>query len=149
MPKMKKTRKVVVAKVAKKKVAGRAVAKQSAAKPAKKVSLQKKLVATPIASAYTKSQIYNHIAEVTELSRKEVADVFLALNNLATRHLHKKGAGSFILPGLAKCMVKHKPATKARKGINPFTGEEMTFKAKPARNVVKVRPLKKLKEMVI
>jgi nucleoid DNA-binding protein len=47
-----------------------------------------------------------------------------------------------------KITVKRKPATKARKGINPFTGEEMMFKAKPARNVIKVRPLKKLKEMV-
>ena len=77
-----------------------------------------------------------------------MADVFTALSNLAMRHLHKKGSGEFVLPGLAKCVVKHKPATKARKGINPFTGEEMMFKAKPARNVVKIRPLKKLKEMV-
>lgn len=144
MPKMKKAR--AAAKVTKKKTAGRGVAKV-AAKPAKKVNIQKKLVNTPVSSSYTKSQIYSYISEVTELSRKEVADVFAALNNLAMRHLHKKGAGEFTLPGLAKCVVKHKPATKARKGTNPFTGEEMMFKAKPARNVVKIRPLKKLKEM--
>ena len=60
----------------------------------------------------------------------------------------KKGAaGEFTVPGLMKLMVKSKPATKARKGVNPFTGEEMMFKAKPARRTVKVRPLKKLKEM--
>ena len=63
------------------------------------------------------------------------------------RHLRKGAAGEFTIPGLMKCVVKRKPATKARKGINPFTGEEIMFKAKPARNVVKVRPLKKLKEM--
>jgi nucleoid DNA-binding protein len=128
MPKLKKTRKAAPAKAVKKKAV-------------------KKLVTAPVSSTYTKSQIFSHIAEVTDLSRKEVADVFAALSNLAMRHLHKKGTGEFTLPGLAKCVVKHKPATKARKGINPFTGEEMMFKAKPARNVVKIRALKKLKEM--
>jgi len=67
---------------------------------------------------------------------------------LIARHLKKGGAGQFTIPGLMKWEVKRKPAKKARRGINPFTGEEMMFKAKPARNVVKVRPLKKLKEMV-
>ncbi len=147
MPKMKKARKSSGAKVVKKRAAGRGVTKGVTEKSAKKVSIQKKLVNTPISSGYTKSQIYSTIAEVTELSRKEVSDVFAALSNLAMRHLHKKGAGEFTIPGLAKCVVKHKPATKARKGVNPFTGEEMMFKAKPARNIVKVRPLKKLKEM--
>ena len=52
------------------------------------------------------------------------------------------------VPGLMRITVKRKPATKARKGINPFTKEEVMFKAKPARNVVKVRPLRGLKEMV-
>jgi nucleoid DNA-binding protein len=148
MPKIKKTRKAASVKTEKKKAAGRAPAKSAAVKPAKKVNVQKKLVNTPVSSSYTKSQIYSHIAEVTGLSRKDVTDVFVVLNNLAMRHLHKKGAGEFTLPGMAKCVVKHKPATKARKGTNPFTGEEMMFKAKPARNVVKIRPLKKLKEMV-
>lgn len=150
MPKLKKTRKGAAAKAAKpvkKKAAGRAAAVAKPAKPGKKVNILKKLVNTPISSSYTKSQIYSYIADVTELGRKDVADVFTALNSLAARHLHKKGAGEFTVPGLAKCVVKHKPATKARKGINPFNGEEMMFKAKPARNVIKVRPLKKLKEM--
>jgi nucleoid DNA-binding protein len=53
-----------------------------------------------------------------------------------------------VLPGLLKIEIKRKPATKARKGINPFTGVEMLFKAKPARNVVKIRPLKRVKDMV-
>lgn len=147
MPKIKKTRKAATV-ADKKKAAGRVSTKLASAKPAKKVNVQKKLVTTPVTSSFTKSQVYSHIAEVTGLSKKDVADVFSVLNNLAMRHLHKKGVGEFTLPGLAKCVVKHKPATKARKGINPFTGEEMMFKAKPPRNVVKIRPLKKLKEMV-
>lgn len=137
---MKKKQRKGAAKAAK-------VTSKKAVKSAKKVKLEKKLVNTPITSAYTKSQIYSYIAEVSELGRKDVANVFTVLSNLASRHLNKKGAGEFTLPGLAKCVIKHKPATKARKGINPFTGEEMMFKAKPARNLVKVRPLKKLKEM--
>lgn len=150
MAKTTKGRKGAAPKAAKKPAASKAVSAKrggGAVKAAKKVNIQKKLVSTPITSSYTKSQIYSYISDVTELNRKEVADVFAALNNLAMRHLHKKGAGEFTLPGLAKCVVKHKPATKARKGVNPFTGEEMMFKAKPARNVVKIRPLKKLKEM--
>lgn len=95
-----------------------------------------------------KSQIYTYIAESVGQSRKDVSEVFETLGKLMDEHLKKTGPGEFILPGLLKCRVQRKPATKARKGINPFTGEEMMFKAKPARNVVKIRPLKKLKEMV-
>ncbi len=103
---------------------------------------------TAISKAYNKSEMYNEICDSTELTRKQVAGVFEHFIVLIERHLKKGGAGVFIMPGLFKCQVIHKPATKARKGVNPFTGEEMMFKAKPARNVVKVRALKKLKEMV-
>ena len=103
---------------------------------------------TAIKECMTKSQILAHLAEVTELTKKQVELVLEKLIDLSQAHLKKGGAGEFVIPGLAKCMVKRKPATKARKGINPFTGEAMTFKAKPARNVVKIRPLKRLKEMV-
>ena len=89
-----------------------------------------------------------HIADTTELSKKQVAAVFEEMANLMHRHLRKGGAGEFTVPGLMKCVVKRKPATKSRRGINPFTGEMITFKAKPARNIVKVRTLKRLKEMV-
>jgi nucleoid DNA-binding protein len=94
----------------------------------------------------TKSEVYGHIAEETELSRKQVAAVFESLTGLVAKTL-KKGPGIFTLPGLLKIKVIKKPATKARKGINPFTGQETMFKAKPARKVVKVQPLKSLKEM--
>jgi nucleoid DNA-binding protein len=95
----------------------------------------------------SKSEVYTGIAESTGLARKQVAAVFTELANMIKKDLNK-GAGIFAVPGLMKIMVIRKPATKARKGINPFTGEETMFKAKPARKVVKVRPLKSLKDMV-
>ena len=96
----------------------------------------------------TKTEIYASIAEATELSKKDVGAVFDALNDEIAKALSKKGPQTFTLPGLCKIVVQNKPATPAREGINPFTGEKTMFKAKPARNVVKVRPLKKLKDMV-
>ena len=95
-----------------------------------------------------KSQLYSHLSCCTEVSRKEIGGLFEALAEVMESHLKRGGPGEFTVPGLMKCKVIHKPATKARKGINPFTGEPTTFKAKPARNVIKVRPLKALKEMV-
>jgi nucleoid DNA-binding protein len=95
----------------------------------------------------SKSEIITAIAENTELSRKQVNAVFAALAAQIENAVGKKGPGVFALPGLVKIKVVHKPATKARKGINPFTKEECMFKAKPARNVIKVRPLKALKDM--
>jgi nucleoid DNA-binding protein len=96
--------------------------------------------------APSKSEVYAHISEDTGLSRKQVASVFDSLTGLIEKSL-RKGPGLFTLPGLLKIKVIKKPATKERKGINPFTGEETTFKAKPARKVVKALPLKALKEM--
>ena len=96
----------------------------------------------------TKTEIFATIAEDTDLTRKQVAGVFDALNGVISRQLGKKGPGIVSVPGLLKLSVVRKPATKARKGINPFTKEEIMIKAKPARNVVKARPLKNLKEMV-
>jgi nucleoid DNA-binding protein len=119
---------------------------------ATKKALEKK--ATPISKItavkqpMTKSAIIGEIAENTELTRKQVSSVFDELAILMQRHIKKRAPGQFTLAGLMKIEVKHKPATKARKGINPFTGEETVFKAKPARRVVKIRPLKKVKEML-
>ncbi len=97
--------------------------------------------------ARTKSQILATISDQTGLSKKEIGAIFETLGALIGHDL-TKGPGTFTVPGLMKVTVTKKPATKARKGVNPFTGEEMTFKAKPARNVVKVRALKGLKDMV-
>ncbi|MEN8129590.1 MAG: HU family DNA-binding protein [Pseudomonadota bacterium] len=107
-----------------------------------------KAAASPVKKPPTKSEILGHIAEDTGLTRKEINIVLDSLTGLIAKNLKPRGTGSFNLPGLLKIKVQKKPATKARKGINPFTGEEAVFKAKPARKVVKVTPLKGLKDMV-
>jgi nucleoid DNA-binding protein len=96
----------------------------------------------------SKSDVLNALAQDSDLSRKQVAGVLDALSALIGRSVGKKGPGVFAVPGLMKITVIHKKATPARKGINPFTKQEQMFKAKPARNVVKIRPLKSLKDMV-
>jgi DNA-binding protein HU-beta len=94
----------------------------------------------------TKSQLIEAIATQNEFAKKDVKTTLEALSALAYKELKKKGA--FVVPGLAKFVVIKKPATKARKGTNPFTGEPMTFKAKPARKIVRARPVKAAKEAV-
>ncbi len=96
----------------------------------------------------TKSEILTALAETNGFTNKEIAGLFDELANLIGKNLGKRGPGVFTIPGLSKIKVVRKPATKARKGINPFTKEETVFKAKPARNVVKITPLKALKDMV-
>jgi nucleoid DNA-binding protein len=96
----------------------------------------------------TKSQVVTDIATSTGLSRKDVAGVFEAMTGLIKKDLGSRGPGIFTVPGLMKIKRIYKPATKARQGINPFTKEMTTFKAKPARNIVKVQALKCLKSMV-
>ncbi|AMX01745.1 HU family DNA-binding protein [Microbulbifer thermotolerans] len=112
--------------------------------PAKKAAVKK---ITAVKEKYTKTQILNQIAENTELTRKQVQSVLDELADVIHAHIKKRAVGEFALPGLLKITTVKKPARKARKGINPFTGEETVFKAKPASIQVKVRPLKKLKEM--
>ncbi|MCW1913754.1 HU family DNA-binding protein [Luteolibacter sp. GHJ8] len=104
---------------------------------------------TPIKDRYSKTQILDQIAAETGLARKQVAGVLDSLNGIIGGHLDKRGVGEFVLPGLLKISTVKKPAVKARKGINPFTKEEVTFKAKPASVAVKVRPLKALKDMAL
>ncbi|MCP3902113.1 MAG: DNA-binding protein [Planctomycetes bacterium] len=98
----------------------------------------------------TKSQIFGEIAEKTELTRREVASVFDEMHVLMKKDLGRRGPGQFTVPGLMKVVKVHKPRRAARKNVpNPFRpGEFMDIAAKPATNVVKVRPLKALKEMV-
>ena len=109
---------------------------------------KKKKASKTTAKARTKSEVFGNIAESAELTRRQVAGIFDELTGLIKKDLGKRGPGVFTVPGLMKIKVVRKPATKARKGINPFTGEEAIFKAKPARNVVKVQALKGLKSMV-
>ena len=102
---------------------------------------------THMAKSATKSEIMSSIAQSVGLSRKQVAATFEALSGLIKTNVGKKGPGIFVVPGLMKITVVQKPAVPARKGINPFTKQEQMFKAKPARKVIKVRPLKALKDM--
>ena len=104
-------------------------------------------MATKTARPISKSETLQTLSAATALSRKQVATVFDELGKLIHKNLRKK-PGVFVVPGLLKLKVVHKPARPARKGINPFTKKEQMFKAKPARNVVKALPLKGLKEMV-
>ncbi len=97
----------------------------------------------------SKSEIYAAIADDTGLTKKDVAAVFESLSGQIRKNLGGRGGpGLFTVPGLLKMRVVKKAATKARRGINPFTGEEMMFKAKPASKTVKVAALKGLKDMV-
>jgi nucleoid DNA-binding protein len=137
-------------KVAKKKV----VAKKPAVKKVvKKTAAVKKAPAavkkvTVVKEAYTKTQMLKAIADHTKLTKKQVGSVLDALVDVIHSHVKKGSVGSIKIEGLLKIEKIMKPARKARKGVNPLTGEEMMFKAKPAHNVVKVRALKKLKGMI-
>lgn len=104
--------------------------------------------AKPAAKPATKTEIYGKIAEKTGLGKKEVASVFEAMSALIESEIGKKGPGLFVIPSLLKIKVVHKPATKARPGFNPATKEPITIKAKPARKVIKVLPLKALKDLI-
>jgi len=134
----------------KKAAAKKAPAKKKAA--AKKAPAKKPAVkAAPakvkaISTKMTKTQIVGTIAENTGLTKKQVSDVMQQMDALVEGSIKKRGAGEFTIPGMMKITTVRKPAVKARKGINPFTGEETMFKAKPASTAVKIRPLKKMKE---
>ncbi|MEZ5503888.1 MAG: HU family DNA-binding protein [Halioglobus sp.] len=121
-------------------------AKKAPAKKAAKKAAPVKKVTTPISQKMTKGQIVTSLADSTALTKKQVSAVLDAYDSLIERSVKKRGVGEFTLPGMLKIVTVNKPARKARKGINPFTGEETMFKAKPASIAVKVRPLKKLKE---
>lgn len=152
---MKKTvKKAVTKKVAAPK---KAVVKKAAVvkKTAVKKSAVKKVVVKPaavklksVSKAFTKSELLSTVAEASGVAKKDVSAVLDVLAAVIESHLKKGAVGQFTLPGLLKIKTIRKPATKARKGINPFSGEETMFKAKPARTAVKILPLKKLKEMV-
>ena len=96
--------------------------------------------------AMTKTELFTQIAERSEMKKSDVKGVMDTLTEIGYKELKK--SGSFLVPGFAKLVVIKKPATKARKGINPFTKEPTTFKAKPARKIIKARPVKAAKDAV-
>src|SRR5260370_13245189 len=97
-----------------------------------------------MSKAMTKSELIRGIAEHSEVKRSDVKGVIETLAEIGYKELKKNGV--FLVPGFAKFVVIKKAATKARKGTNPFTGEAMTFKAKPARKIVRARPVKAAKD---
>jgi nucleoid DNA-binding protein len=135
----------------------RKVAKKTTRKPAKKVAAKRKTTAkkkavkmssSAIRSKQTQAQIVADIAANTDMKPKEVRAVFEALKVQVGRHVGRGGSGEMAIPGLGLKVKKvHKKARPARRGINPFTGEEMMFKAKPASKSVRATALKALKEL--
>lgn len=132
---------------AKKAAAKKAPAKKAPAKKAAAKAAPKAKAPAAIKERMSKTDILNSLAESTELNRKQVAAVIDGLGELMGRHIQKNSCGEFVLPGMFKITTRKKPAVRARKGIDPFTGQERMFAAKPASMQVKVRPLKKLKDM--
>ena len=122
--------------------------------PSKKKAVQKKTkVVAPkkkpaINSKMTKNMILSEIAESTSLTKVQVNSVIEELESVIERHIRKRAAGEFTLPGLLKIKAAKRPATKKRMGRNPATGEEMVIPAKPASARVRVTALKKLKDMI-
>ena len=96
----------------------------------------------------TKSEFVTTLAEKSGLTHKQAASALDGLSDIVTQQLGKQGPGEVLIPGLLSLNVVDRPATHQHEGINPFTKEPMTFKAKPARKVIKVRPLKALKDAV-
>ncbi|NJD31310.1 MAG: DNA-binding protein [Gammaproteobacteria bacterium] len=121
-----------------------AKAKKSAKKPARKSA--PKTAGAPVKSVLSKSALVHHLAGTSGAAAKDVRAVIAALEETIRASISKKGPRTFVLPGILKITAVAVPAKKARKGINPFTGEETIFKAKPATVKVKVRPMKKLKD---
>ena len=95
-----------------------------------------------------KSQFVSALAEKSGLDKKQATAALDTLNTMVAQQLGKQGPGEVLIPGLLKLSVVEKPATPKHEGINPFTKEPMTYKAKAARKVIKVRPLKALKDAV-
>lgn len=144
----KKTAKKSKAKTAKK--VTKKVAKKSTAKKAVKKGSELNLKDSPIAAKQTQAQIIADLADATSLEKKHVRNFFEALKNQIQRHLKNRGSGEMVLPGIGiKVRRVNKKATKARKGVNPFTGQPMTIKAKPARKAARATALKALKDLVV
>jgi nucleoid DNA-binding protein len=146
----KRTTKKTTRRPAKKTAARKPAARKAPAKKAAPAAAAKKPARIVAAKdkPRTKSEVLTIISDHVGISKKEAAHVFEVMGEMIEKDLKKGNCGAFNVPGMMKVTVQRKPATKARKGINPFTGEETVFKAKPARNVVKVRPLKGLKDRV-
>jgi len=100
------------------------------------------------AKRMSKSQFLTSLAEKSGLSRKQATAALDTINAMVAQQLGKRGPGEVLIPGLLKLNIVNKPATRKHEGINPFTKQPMTYKAKAARKVIKARPLKALKDSI-
>lgn len=121
---------------------------KSAVKATKKMAATSSAKMPNVKDPMSKSGMIKTITDVTAVSKRDVVSVLECLTNVIERHVKSGGPGIFVMPGLMKISVVKKPARPARKGVNPFTGEEIMIKARPAYKAVKIKALKKLKEMV-
>lgn len=121
---------------------------KSASKASAKKAAANTMKLPTIKEPLSKSIMLKTITDATGLSKKEVVNVIDCLTQVIEKHVKSGGPGVFVMPGLLKISVVKKPARPARKGVNPFTGEEIMLKAKPAYKAVKIKALKKLKAMV-
>jgi DNA-binding protein HU-beta len=96
----------------------------------------------------SKTQFVATLAEKTGLNKKQASTALDTINAIVAQQLGKQGPGEVLIPGLLKFNVVDKPATPQHEGINPFTREPMTYKARAAQKVIKVRPLKTLRDAV-
>ena len=148
------------AKAAPKKAAAKAAVKPAAkaapkkAAPAKAAAVKaapKKAAAapkpTPVKERWGKSQILNELSVLAGITRKQASSAIEELGGIIGRHIGKNGPGMFVLPGMLKVSTKKKPAVKAGMRKHPITGEMIMGKAKPASVTVRVRALKKLKDL--
>ena len=117
--------------------------KAASKKPAKAKAAPK---AVSVKSVLSKSQLASHLADHAGVETKAVKAVLASLEATIAAAVSKKGAGTFVLPGLLKITATAVPAKAKRFGKDPFTGQERWFPAKPASVKVKARPLKKLKD---
>lgn len=113
-----------------------------------KAAKKKAFKATPAKKRRSRGDVVKTVATATELKPGKVREVFEVLTSIIAADLSKSGAGEFNFNGLVKLKTVNKPATPARKGRNPFTGEEMMFKAKPASRKVRARALRNLNGMI-
>jgi nucleoid DNA-binding protein len=97
----------------------------------------------------TKAQIMSELADKSGLTKKEITNVFSALQDLVKKELGRRGPGEFVIPDMIKLKVRKIPANPARMGRNPATGEEMMLPPKPASKKIRATPLKKLKDLVL
>ena len=118
-------------------------AKKAAATPSKATAVK------PISTAFNRSSLITHLAELAAVEVKAVRAIMASLEATILASVHKKGFGSFTLPGLLKVNVVNVPAKKKRTGIDPFTKQERVFAAKPATVKIKTRALKKLKDAAL